>query len=112
MDTQEKNFAILCHALAFVGLVIPFGNIIAPLVLWLMKKDVSPVVASQGLESLNFQITVTLASLVGLGLMVVGIGFLLLPVIGIGAVVLVVLAIVEASKGGEYRYPVCLRLVK
>src|SRR5690242_19907337 len=63
-DSSDRTMGMLCHLLAFSGHFIPFGHIIGPLVLWLIKKDDSPFVDDQGKESLNFQITMTIAGVV------------------------------------------------
>ena len=122
--TDEKTWAMLCHLLALAGLVIPLGNIIGPLVVWLVKKDQMPIVNDQGKESLNFQITVAIAMVVGFvvvsilsAIPVIGWIFaiiLWIPVaaIGIYALVMVILASVKANEGGTYRYPITLRLIK
>ncbi len=55
-EKDARTWAMLCHIGAFAGYIIPFGHIIAPLVIWLIKKDESPFVDDQGKESLNFQI--------------------------------------------------------
>ena len=103
---------MLCHVLALSGLVIPFGSIIGPLVMWLLKKDQYAFVNDQGKESLNFQITVLIAMAVAFVLVFVLIGFILLPLIGIAALVMVIMASVAASNGKSYRYPFTLRLIK
>ncbi len=46
-DKDQRTWAMLCHISTFVGFVFPFGNIIAPLVLWLLKKDEYPLVDDQ-----------------------------------------------------------------
>ena len=61
---DQRTMGMLCHLLAFCGFVFPFGGIIAPLVLWLVKKDEMPFVNDQGKEALNFQITVAIAVLI------------------------------------------------
>ena len=116
---EQRTMGMLCHLLSLIGLVVPFGNIIGPLVMWLIKKDEMPFVDDQGKESLNFQITVSLVVLtliiLGTVLMIVLIGFLfflLIPVVGIGAIVLVVIASIKANEGVHYRYPFTLRLIK
>jgi uncharacterized Tic20 family protein len=63
-SSEEKTLGMLCHLMAFCGYVIPFGNLLGPLVIWLTKKDASPFVDDQGKESLNFQITVSIACIV------------------------------------------------
>ena len=56
---EERSLGLACHLLAFVGMVFPFGNILGPLVIWLVKKDDSAFVDDQGKEALNFNITIS-----------------------------------------------------
>jgi uncharacterized Tic20 family protein len=110
---DEQNWAMFCHLAALAGFLIPFGNIIGPLIIWLVKKDTMPLVDQHGKESLNFQITVSIAVVVCLLLMLVLIGFFLLFVVGIGALVLTVIAAIKVSNGElDYKYPIAIRLLK
>jgi uncharacterized protein len=103
---------MLSHLLALVGyFVIPFGNVIAPLIIYLMKKDESPFVADQSRESLNFQISLSIYALISGVLIVILIGFLLLGVIWVAGVVLTVIASVKSANGEAYRYPLTIRLI-
>lgn len=111
-DANARTWGMLAHLSALVGYIIPFGNIIGPLVVWLMKKEEMPFVADQGRESLNFQITVSIALVICLALMCVFIGFILLPIVGILDIVFLIIAAIKANKGEVYRYPWTLRLVK
>ena len=91
---------------------LPILNIVAPLVLWLIKKDSMPFVNDQGKEVLNFQITV---SIIIFACMLTF--WLLLPiaiafVVGIGALVMVIIAAIQSNEGNPYRYPFTLRLIK
>jgi uncharacterized Tic20 family protein len=109
---EACTFAMLCHLGALAGYLIPFGNIVGPLVFWLSKKDQYAFVDDQGKESLNFQITVSIVAIISAILTIVVIGFILLLIVAIGSLVLVIMATVAASSGKAYRYPVCLRLIK
>lgn len=111
-SAEERQWALFTHLSALAGFIIPFGNLLGPLVLWQVKKNELPFVDDQGKEALNFQITVTLAMLVSLILMVVLIGFLLMFVVGIGALVLTIIGAIKANNGETYRYPMTLRLIK
>lgn len=113
VPAEERTWGMLAHIAAFAGLVVPFGSVIAPLVIYLVRKDTHPFVADQARESLNFQIT---SLIIGVALGIVGIvtlgfGFVLLPVAGIAWLVFVIIAAVAANDGKRYRYPVCFRLV-
>ena len=109
---QDRTWAILCHLTAlslFVG--IPFGNVIGPLVIWLLKKHESAAVDAHGKESLNFQISMSIYTLLaGLSLFVL-IGIVLLPLVLIFNLVLIIIASIKASNGEFYRYPLTIRLI-
>lgn len=101
--SDEKTFALLSHVLTFVA------PIIAPLIIYLVKKDESKYIAHHAKESLNFQITLIII-VIGLFLSVVGILLIWIP--GIVAFVLVIIATIRASEGVLYKYPLTLRLIK
>ena len=108
---DERNLAMLAHLSAFAGLVVPLGNIIAPLVIWLVQREKSAFAADQALESLNFNITVVLAGIVCGILVVIGIGVLLWLALGIVWLVGTILGAVRAAEGQYYRHRFILRLV-
>ena len=110
---EEQNWAMICHLVALAGFVIPFGSVLGPLVVWLMKRSEMPLVDRHGKESLNFQITVAFAALISAVLMVVLVGFVLLAIVAIGALVLTIRAAIKVSNGDlDYRYPWTIRLLK
>jgi hypothetical protein len=112
---EEKNWAMFCHLAGFaliVPVVIPVGQIVAPLVLWLLKKEGSPFIDDQGREALNFQISMTIYFLASILLMFIIIGIPLFLALIIFDIVMIITAADKASKGEHYRYPFNLRLVK
>jgi uncharacterized Tic20 family protein len=122
-SAEERQWAMFAHLSALLGGLLTghwmgIGCFIAPLIIWLIKKDTLPFVADQAKEALNFNITVAIVSAVLLVLTVVtfGIGvFLTLPVgviVGIAWLVLVIMAAIKANEGVTYRYPFALRLIK
>ena len=112
VNAEEKQWGMFAHLASLAGIIIPLGNLLGPLIVWLVKKDTMPFVADQGKEALNFNITVFIAAFVSGILTLVLIGFLLLIVVGIAWLVLTVLAALAANKGEAYRYPFTLRLIK
>lgn len=113
-DTVESDrlWAMACHLSALLGYCVPLGNVIAPLVVWLAKRDQSSYINEQGKEALNFQITMTIAYCVAAILILVVIGVFLLPILGLINLILIVIAAISAYKGQPFRYPFCLRFVK
>jgi len=101
--SDEKTLALLAHILTFVF------PLLAPLIIYLIKKDESSFVAYHAKESLNFQITLFIVCII---LFITIIGILLLWAVGIISVVLVIVATIRAAEGKLYRYPLCIRLIK
>ena len=124
-ETQKGDHAwdVLCHLSALAMFTpIPFGNIVGPLVVWLVKRGDSPSVDEHGKESLNFQISLSLYVLLfaaaTIGLMFLLIGFLMLPLlIGMLCIgpfldlIFIILASIRASQGEVYRYPLTIRFL-
>jgi len=112
-DKQARNWGMLCHLTALAALLgIPFGHLLGPLVVWLIKKNEYPFVDEQGKESLNFQISVTIYSLPLFILIFVLVGIPLLIALFVVDVILVIVAAVKASNGESYRYPLTIRFIK
>jgi uncharacterized protein len=112
LTREERNLAMLSHLLALTGYVgVPLGNIVAPLIIYLMKKDELPFVAEQSRESLNFQISMSIYALISGVLTLILIGFLLLAAVWVAGVVLTIIASVKVANGEAYRYPLTIRLI-
>ena len=101
---------MLCHLLPIAA------GFLAPLVIWLIKKDQSRFLDHHGRESLNFQLNVLILTLgltiIAAILMFFLIGILLLPlifVVAILAIVLEILAGIAANRGEWHRYPCTVR---
>ena len=110
-NRDERMWAMFCHLGALIGFIIPFGNIIAPLVLWTLKKEEYPLVNDQGKESLNFQISMTIYIIASIILIFVVIGIILLILLGIFSLIVIIIAAIKANEGEKYRYPLTIRFL-
>ncbi len=108
VSSEEKQMAMLGHLLALVG------GFVAPLIIYLIKKDESEFVKDQARESLNFQITIFIAAFTSIILAYVtcGIGGVLIPVVGILNLVFCIMGGVKANDGIKYKYPINIRIIK
>ena len=108
-------WAMFCH-LAGLGGFLPIapvlGGIIAPLIIWQIKKDQFPFVDEQGKEAVNFQISILIYLLVAGLLCFACIGIAVLPAVYIFDVVFLLIAGVKANNGEHYRYPLTIRFIK
>jgi uncharacterized Tic20 family protein len=126
-DKDARTWATICHLSALLMLLgVPIGNILGPLVIWLVKRREYEFVDDQGREALNFQITFILSA-IALFLLI----FLLIfaapsryqPHVVFPAVLLmmgliilniglVIIAAIKSNDGILYRYPFALRIIK
>lgn len=112
MDTRdEKMWATICHLMGLAYYFGGVGGLIGTLIVWLLKKDDSPVIDAHGKAAVNFQITMTIFSMVSFILVFVGIGVLLLFALSIFNLIVVIIAAIKANKGELYRYPLSLKLI-
>ncbi len=112
-DPTEKQWGMFTHLAALAALIgIPLGNVIGPLIIYIIKKDEYAFVADQGKEVLNFQITWSLIFMVSAILIIIGVGVLLLIGFGVAWLVLVIVGSVAASNGQNYRYPMTIRFIQ
>lgn len=130
-DKPGRIWGIFCHLGAlslYIG--VPLGNILVPLVIWLIKKDESPLVNEHGKQSLNFQISFTiyvfLAAfayfiLLMTAFLIVGdptprVLLVIIPLLFaffIAAhLVLTIVAAIKSGDGKLYRYPLVIRFIK
>jgi hypothetical protein len=109
---DERQWAMLCHLSAMLMYATVIGGFIAPLIIWLLKRDEMPFVADQGRETLNFQITTLLALCVGGLLAIVLIGFVVIAAVLLFHFVVTIIATVKSSEGVLYRYPLCWRVIR
>ncbi len=112
-NNPANTWAMLCHLLGlctFIG--IPFGNIIGPLVVWLIKGKEYDFVDEQGKEALNFQISMTIYALIAGLLIIILIGWILIFALVVADIVLTIMASIKVNNGESYRYPYIFRLIK
>lgn len=148
---QMRIWAMLCHFSALLGWILLFFlgfigiplylplNLLAPLIIWRFKKAQYPWIDFQGKESLNFQITWTLYTLI---VMVISL-FVVLTTFSLAATIhssvyqvkiildtllivfmslillilivqsfVVTFAAIKAYKGQHYRYPLTIRVLR
>lgn len=110
---DERTWAMIAHLSAFAVFVFPLGgNIIAPLIVWLARRDTSAFVDAEAKEALNFNIAVSLGWIVSALLTFILVGIPLAVILFLGWLVMIIIAAIRASEGIGYRYPVSLRLVR
>ena len=107
MRSDSKGWAAAAHLVPLVGL-----GFIAPLVIWLIKKEEDPYVEWHSRQALNFQITFLIAAIISGILILLIIGIILLPIVIISALIMEIIAGVKAASGERWPYPINIQFVK
>lgn len=109
---DENTWSAVAHLSVFLNLFTGFLGPVAALVIWAIYKDRSPRVAFHALQSLWYQVAWMVILVVGWTLttflMIVLVGFLLVPVMIVASLVPFVhmaYAAYKVNQGVDYRYP-------
>ena len=109
--SEEQKWLSLLHLSGLAGYLIPFGSVVGPLVMWLLRRDMSARVETEGKDALNFHLSMLLYYLVSIPLAFIFVGIFTAIAIAVVEIVFTIIATVKASKGEAYRYPLAIRFV-
>jgi uncharacterized Tic20 family protein len=104
-EAEDKQYAGLAHLLGILG-------IIPSLIIYLVFKDRGAKTNVEGKEALNFQITMLGLEIIGYILVVILIGFLIIPAVYVVRIIFSIIGFMKVNEGGSYRYPFAIRLIK
>jgi len=106
LSSDERTWGMIVHLSALSGYVLGgLAGFVAPLAIWLVKKEESKFLDDQGREALNFQLTILVGILISIPLCFIIIGFVTLLGLVIADIAYTILAGMKANEGVWYRYP-------
>ncbi|MDO8588558.1 MAG: DUF4870 domain-containing protein [Armatimonadota bacterium] len=113
MDRDSRTWALVSHLSGLAFFVFPFvGNIVGPLVIYLIKGETSDYVKRHAKESLNFQISIDIYLMISGLLAFALIGFVTTPALMLFDIIVIIIATIRANDGEHYGYPLAIRFVK
>lgn len=107
-----KSFNVLLHLAQFAGMMVPFAGIALPLVMWLTNKDEFPSVDEHGKQVANWLISSTIYIVISSLLILLLVGFVLLPVVLLLNFIFVIIGAVKAGNGEVWQYPLSIKFFK
>lgn len=110
---QEQKWAMTIHLAAFIGLLLPLGLVLGPLIVWMLKKKDSTFLDAEGKKAVNFQLTILIAIFVVALLSAVirpliSIAFM----IGFAGLIFALIAGVTIHQGKRFQYPFSVNIFK
>ncbi|MFK7737276.1 MAG: DUF4870 domain-containing protein [Pirellulaceae bacterium] len=111
MDKETRTWAMFLHLSLLAGYAIPLAGLVAPIIIWQIKKDELPAIDAHGKMALNFIISMFLYSLIAFVLTFVVIGFFLFLALAAAAVIMPIIAAIKANKGELWNYPLIIKFI-
>lgn len=112
MKRKDNQLLVLTHLSQLLDLVTGIGGFIIPLILWATQKDSVENMDEHGRSILNFRISMFLYLIVCIPLVLLfGLGILGFIVIGIFYLIFPIINAVKASNGERPYYPLTISII-
>jgi len=107
---QDRTLAALTHLSGLAGWIVPFAGVLVPIIIWMVKKDDSPIISAIAKQAILLNVIVFAVVCVGIVLLLT---IILIPavilgwcVVGLAGIALPIVGAIKANDGLYYRYPV------
>jgi uncharacterized protein len=108
----DRQWAMFLHFSILLGFFIPIAGLVAPIVIWQIKKTEFPEIDAHGKNVANWIISVIIYGCVGFLLTFILIGIPLLYLLGAFCVVFPIIGGIKANNGEIWKYPMSIEFVK
>jgi hypothetical protein len=111
-EQQTRQWAMILHLSQFAGYVIPLAGLVAPIVIWQVKKSEMPELDEHGKIVANWLISGAIYAAISFVLTFVVIGIFGLIALGVCAIVFPIVGGIKANNGEVWRYPLSIAFFK
>lgn len=109
---EEKQMGMFIHLSQLANLIIPPVGLIAPIVLWQMKKDEMPALDRHGKMITNWLISSLIYGVVSGVLVLLIFGIFLLIALGLLGIIFPIVGAIKANNGEYWEYPLTIKFLK
>ena len=106
-STDANQYSMFIHLSQFLGIFTGIG-IIVPVILWLIKKDESPVSDNNGKIVINWILSLLIYAACAGILCIIVIGIPLLIALAVCDFIFIILGSIKASSGVLWKYPLSI----
>ena len=106
-STDANQYSMFIHLSQFLGIFTGIG-IIVPVILWLIKKDESPVIDNNGKIVINWILSLLIYAACAGILCIIVIGIPLLIALAVCDFIFIILGSIKASSGVLWKYPLSI----
>jgi uncharacterized Tic20 family protein len=109
---QDRQLIVITHLSQLVTLVIGFGSLILPLILWVTNKEKVYKMDEHGKNIINFQLSILIYSIICIPLiLLLGLGIFGLIALAFIAIIFPIINAVKASNGETPSYPLSINII-
>jgi len=108
----DKQLLVIAHLSQLITLVIGFGSLILPLILWVTQKEKVYQMDVHGKNIINFQLSLIVYCIICVPLILLfGLGLLGFIALGIIAIIFPIINAIKASNGETPTYPLSFNFI-
>lgn len=110
-DRELRLWATILHLSLLAGLVVPVGGLVAPIIIYILKKDEIPGLQEHGHVVFNWMISALIYAVLSVILMLVLIGFVLIWILALLSLIFPIIGAIKANDGELWPYPLSIRFL-
>ncbi|WP_242095040.1 DUF4870 domain-containing protein [Aestuariivivens sediminicola] len=109
---EDNQLLVVTHLSQLIILILGFGSLLLPLILWLTQKERVYQMDAHGKNILNFQLSLIIYCILCIPLILLfGLGLLGFLILGIVSIIFPIINAIKASKGEIPKYPLSLKFI-
>ena len=109
MDSGTRTWAMTLHLSTLAGFVIPILGMLAPILIWQLKKHDVPELDSHGKTVANFVLSMFIYGIVAGLLCIVLIGIPIVIALSVIGIVFPIVGGIKANDGIVWKYPLMIQ---
>ncbi|HIJ66115.1 MAG TPA: DUF4870 domain-containing protein [Candidatus Hydrogenedentes bacterium] len=109
---NARQWAMILHLSLLAGYVIPLAGLVAPIIIWQLKKEEFPEIDAHGKVVVNWIISSIIYAVVFGILTIVLIGIPLLLLLAVLSVMWPIIGGIKANDGQLWKYPLSIPFLK
>jgi uncharacterized Tic20 family protein len=111
-NMELSSYCMLMHLSQFAGIIVPFGGIALPIIMWATNKDKSSIIDQHGKNILNWMISFYIYVSISAILILLVVGIFALIALGVIAVIFAIIGAIKANNKEIFKYPLTITFIK
>lgn len=111
-DIEISSYCMLMHLSQFAGIIVPFGGIALPIIMWATNKDKSSIIDQHGKNILNWMISFYIYISISTILILLVVGIFTSIALCLVAVIFAIIGAIKANNNETFNYPLTITFIK